>query len=56
MNKNQAVKIKITSEAVLWPIMLPLAIILTAALQALVSIMTLGSIVTLILPPLCFLS
>ena len=33
----------------------PLAIILTAALWALVSIITLGSIVALILPPLCSL-
>ena len=33
----------------------PLAIILTAALWALVSIIAKGSIVILILPPLCFL-
>ena len=33
----------------------PLAIILTAALHALVSITTQGSIVALILPPLCSL-
>ena len=33
----------------------PLAIILTMALWALVSMIALGSIVALILPPLCFL-
>ena len=34
---------------------LPLAIILTTALRALVSIIVLGSIIALLLPPLCFL-